>query len=343
MRSKGLVTLLAVTVVAVILAVLAVRGGGTARNDPLAGTAVLPEVAKRLNDVGRVALARGDVKTTLVRQGDQWTVEEKGLYPADEIKIHQVLLGLAELTLVEPKTRKPDLYARLDLDDADKKGTKSTLVTVTDAKGSLLGEVIAGKRKVDQLGGGNDGIYVRKPGDAQSWLARGTLDVSGDTAQWLDKKIVDLPAAKVKLVAMTAADGAKLTIQREKPEDKLALVEPPLPAGRTLKTGALDDTAGALAGLELTDVRPAKDFDFPKDGVATARYETFDGMVLTIALASKDGADWVRIGVTGAGDGAKAATDLDAKLSPWIFAIGSYKAKTLRSKLDDLMEPAKAS
>ena len=39
-----------------------------------------------------------------------------------------------------------------------------------------------------QLGGGNDGIYVRKPGDAQSWLARGTLDLSGDTAGWLDNE-----------------------------------------------------------------------------------------------------------------------------------------------------------
>ena len=59
-------------------------------------------------------------------------VEEKGGYPADVAKVQQALLGLADLTFVEPKTRKPDLYPRLEVEDADKPGTKSTLVTVTD-------------------------------------------------------------------------------------------------------------------------------------------------------------------------------------------------------------------
>ena len=66
--------------------------------------------------------------------------------------MHQALLGLADLAFVEPKTKKPDLYPRLELEDADKKGAKSTLVTVSDDKGSLLGEIIAGKRSVDAAG-----------------------------------------------------------------------------------------------------------------------------------------------------------------------------------------------
>jgi len=343
MAHKGLAGLVAVTAAAVVAAVLLVRGNAAPKDDPLVGQPVLPEVTHRADDVGRITLVHGGAKTTLLRHGDNWVVEEKGDYPADAAKVHKVVLGLAELTFVEPKTRKPDLYSRLEVGDADKKDAKSTLVTVADAKGSLLGEIIAGKRSIDQLGGGNDGIYVRKPGDAQSWLARGTLQVDGAAPQWLDKKVLDLPQAKVKDATLTAADGGKLAFARAKPEDKFALAVP-VPAGKKLKSGdPLDTPAGALADLELSDVAPAKDFAFPTTGVAEARYESFDGLVITVRLAQKDGKDWARIAASGTGAAEKDAAALNAKLQPWIFGLESFKAKMLETKLDDVVETPKPS
>ncbi|HXQ51333.1 MAG TPA: DUF4340 domain-containing protein [Stellaceae bacterium] len=343
MQNKGLIGLIAVTAVAVAVAVLVARGGGAPKDDPLVGTRVLPEIGQRLDGVARIALVRGDIKTTLVRKGDAWNVEEKGGYAANATKVHQAILGLADLAFVEPKTKKSDLYPRLELEDADKKGAKSTLVTVSDDKGSLLGEIIAGKRSVDALGGGNDGLYVRKPGDAQSWLARGTLDLSGDTAGWLETKLLDVPADQVKSVTLTAPDGASFTFTRLKQGDALALATPP-PAGKKLKSdSALDEPAGALAGLELSDVQPAKDMTFPPGVVAGARYETFDGLVVTVSLVNKDGTEWARIAATGSGDAQARAADLGAKLSPWVFGLPTYKTKLLRTKLDDLLEAAKGS
>lgn len=343
MKNRGLVALLAVTLLAVIAAVFAARGGSGPRTDPLAGRKVLPEFAERVDTVGRITLVRGGIKTTFVRQGDNWVIDEKGDYPADAAKVHAMVLGLADLSFVEPKTRKADLYARLELDDPDKKDAKSTLVTASDEKGSLLGEIIAGKRKIDELGGGNDGIYVRKPGDAQSWLARGTLDLSGDTAAWLDKKLLDIPADKVKTVTLTPADGAKLAFTRNKEGEAFALTTAP-PAGKKLKSdSALNDPAGALAGLELSDVMAAKALAVPQQGVSQARFEGFDGLVVTVSLFSQNGNDWARIEASGTGDAAKEAADLQAKLSPWIFGLPSYKAKLMETKLDDVVEAPKGS
>jgi hypothetical protein len=218
MQNKGLNALVAVSLVAAVAAVLLSRGGTGAPNDPLAGKPVLPGLAEHIGDIARVTLMHGGAKTTLVRAKDDWGVEERGLYPAESDKVHQALIGLAELTFVEPKTRKPDLYPRLQVEDAAKKDAKSILVTASDDKGSLLGEIIAGKHLVDQLGGGNDGVYVRKPGDAQSWLARGTLDLAADTKDWLQKPILDLPATQVKDAELDAPGGGKLGFARGKPE-----------------------------------------------------------------------------------------------------------------------------
>ncbi len=326
MRPKGLIGLVLVTAAALIVAVVLAAGSGASSADPQSGAAVLPELAKRADDVARLTLVHGESKATLLRQGDQWRVEEKSGYPADPTKVHQVLLGLAELRYVEAKTRKPEFYPRLEVEDAGQKGAKSTLVTASDEKGGLLGEILAGKRRVDQLGGGVDGIYLRKPGEAQSWLARGTLDLAGDTLGWLDRKVIDLPQEKVKEAVLIQPDGSKLDIARDKPEDPLALKGS---ATATLKS----DTAAS---------EPAN-VTFPKEGIAHAEYTSFDGLTIKVALVEQDGKSWARFEASGAGDGEKAAAELNAKLSPWVYALPDYKAKALKTKLAELVAPAKRS
>jgi hypothetical protein len=340
-QHKGLVALVAVTVLAVVLAAVVARTTGP-QPDPLAGRPVLSEVASRLGDVGRMALVHGDQKTTLVRDGDKWSVEERGGYAANVTKVRQALLGLADLTYVEPKTAKAASYSRLEVEDTGGKDSKSTMVTLADTKGALMGDVITGKHRDDQLGGGEGGVYVRKPGTAQSWLARGKLDLAGNTAEWLDKTLLDLPGVQVKQVVLTQADGSSITIGRDKAGDKLALAN--MPKDKKLKYDSiLDDAAGTLGGLQLDDVAPAKDFAFPASGVSHAQFIAFNGETIAIDLADKDGKSWAKITATGTGDGAKAATDLNTKVAPWIYALPSDKAKTLRDKLDDLVEAPKAS
>jgi len=343
MRAKGLTALLLLTAAAVVLAVLVSNGGGTGATDPQIGTVVLPDVRQKLADVTRMTLIHGDATTTLLRKDGKWIVEEKGGYPADQAKVAQAVRGLADLRYVEAKTRKPDLYARLEVEDAGKKDAKSTLVTVSDDKGSLLGEIIAGKRRIDQLGGGSDGIYVRKPGDAQSWLARGTLELAGDGAQWLDRSIVDVPRDKIKEVALIQPDGSRLDIGHDKPEDALALKG--APADTKLKSDTvLVEPTTALASLTLSDVRPATELPLPESGVSRAEFTTFDGVTFKVALIDQDGKSWARVEVSGgSGDAAKDAQALDAKLRPWVFAIPDYKAKAMRTKLADVTAPPKAS
>lgn len=341
MQNKGLAGLFAVTVVAVAAAVVVSLPSGPSAN-PLVGKPVLPEVTKHLGEVGRMTLVHGTDKTTLVRKGNSWSVVERGGYPANEAKVRRALLGLADMRYVDPKTSNPALYSRLDVQDAGAKNSKSTLVTLTNAKGALLGEVITGKHRANQLGGGVGGVYVRKPGTAQSWLARGDVDLNGGTASWLDKKILDLPSAQVKEAVLVQPDGAKATIVRDKPKAKFHLVD--MPKDKKLKYHSiLNDTAGALAGLDLKDVRPAKGFGFPRDGVTKDRFVSFSGLTVAVDLADKDGKSWARFTASADSAAAKRAADLNAKLSPWVYALSNSTAQTLRDKLGDLIESAKAS
>ncbi len=277
-----------------------------------------------------------------MRQGQDWVAEERAGFPADAGKVQQTLLGLADLRYVEAKTRKAQSYPRLGVEDGGGKESRSTLITIADDKGGSLGEIIIGKRRVDQLGGGNDGIYLRKPSDAQSWLARGALELDGTFASWLDRKVVDIAPEKVKQATLTQPDGSAFTIARKAADDPLELVD--VPGSTKLRNvGALEGPASALANLELTDVRPAGEIAIPEAETAHAEFITLDGLTIKIALLDKDGVTWARLAASGSGDAEKTANDLNARLSRWVYAIAPASAAALRTKLSELIEPPKPS
>jgi hypothetical protein len=277
---------------------------------------------------------------TLIRDGDNWLVAEKGNYPANAAKISQIVRAMADLTLVEPKTQNPDLYPRLEVEDPG--NGKSTLVAVKDKSGGDLAQAIVGKRRYDRLGAGNDGVYLRKPGEAQSWLARGTLDPSGDAANWLDRQIIDISEKKIAKVTLTQADGSKLVISRSAPEAKFAVEDAPADAkfkGETATSGP----ATALETLDLDDVKPAGELPVPDKNVVTASFTTFDGLTVDLRLMERDKADWIAISAAGSGPAEANAKKIEDKVSHWTYAIPAYKANLLKTKLADLIEPAKGS
>jgi hypothetical protein len=340
MQKRGFLWLAAATLVLVVLAIVSVargdRAGGSADIDRLA----LPDLGTKLRDLAWIRLSHGAAKTDFAEVNGQWTIVPKGSYPAAPGKVRQLLLGLASLTLVEPKTDRPDLFARLGLDDP--KEGHSTLVTLQDHTGATVAELIVGRQRAGRFGGGEDGVYVRRPGENRTWLARGSLNVSGDTIEWLDRRILDIPEQRIASVALTDETGAVLTLRRAEP--KAAFTVEGAPAGAKLKPApALAEPAGALRGLELLDVKPATDLAMPEQGTPTAKYTTFDGLALQIRLTRRDNADWVV--VTAFGDGAAAAETkaLNDRIGRWAYAIPEAQATLMRRKLADLLEPPKGS
>ena len=340
MHSKGVISLMAVAALSVVVAAVVSMTGGAVPVDPLAGKPVLARVAAKPEDVAKVIVKRSTGTATFVRQGNAWSVAEKSGYPADAAKIRKMLLGLAEITYVEPKTAEPNLYKRLNVEDPSAQKSQSALVEVYDNQGGALGSVIAGRRRIDELGGGADGVYLRLPNDARSWLARGTLDLDSDIVQWLDRRIVDVGEKRTKQAVLQQPDGTTLTIDRDKPEDKFAAKD--LPAKRKLKSDTgMVEPATALQAFDLTDVKAASEAAFPKDGISTATYTTFDGLAVKVELAKLGESDWIRLSATGSGDDkVKAEVDtLNKRWSPWVYGIAPYKAGALRTKVDDLLEP----
>ena len=166
---------------------------------------------------------------------------------------------------------------------------------------------------------------------------------AGEIVDWLDRRILDIPAARIASIKVTGDDGAMLTLE-------------PGAAGRTLcrrptrrpiqnsRPAALAEPAGALAALDLADVKPAADQPMPDSGVATASFTTFDGLTIDVR-AGLEGRqrDWLAIAASGQDAAEAEAKAINAKLGGWSYAMTQDRAKLLRTRLADLVEPPKGS
>jgi len=223
MQTKGLIALVVATVIVAGAAIALSLSGLRSVADAGSGQTVFANFAAKIGDVAIFKIVGTGGTVTLQRQSQGWTIGEKGGFPADPGRIRQILLGFAELKLVQPKTRSVDSYPRLDVEDPGKEGGHARLVEFDDATAAKLGELIVGKRRPDRLGSGADGLYIRRPGDAQAWLAQGSVDLPAESKDWLDKKIVSIAPSRIRAVTLTHDDGTTLIIKRDKEDAKFAV------------------------------------------------------------------------------------------------------------------------
>ena len=210
-------------------------------------------------------------------------------------KIREALIGLGELTILEPKTRKPEFYEKLGVQDVDAEGASSTEVTLTDSAGTTLAKLIVGNQRPAKGDSGQDEVYVRKFGEPQTWLAVGNLSVSTMADEWLDKDFLEVEPKRVRSLRISHPDATTLRVAKEKPEaDDFTLVN--LPTGTEVESQfAVNNIVSTVSSLSFEDVNPKREITFDDQSVVTAVFETFDGLEVTVTLLPKDETHYVKV------------------------------------------------
>jgi hypothetical protein len=282
--------LLAALLLAVVLGGMAWKiSSDKAPQTEVTRSALSAGLLDKLNEVSRIELRGADNSTTLKRAKDQWTVANRDDFPAEPAAVKRLLLGLADLQIVEAKTSLPDSYARIGVADPGA-GSDSLGVELYGAKDDKLLALVVGHKRE---GGQQSQRYVRRAGEAQSYLVNGKVEASADPITWLDARIVDVDTARVRQVVITPADGARIAIAKRKPKDNFfELVD--VPAGKVPRSKALVSSLGAvLLDLRFNSVAAAARFADAKP-LRQTTVETFDGLVTRIDEFEAEGKTWAR-------------------------------------------------
>lgn len=220
---------------------------------------------------------------TLERRDGDWRVAERDGWPADAGRISQYLFLLSQARRMEGKTSEPRLYPRLGVEP----------VSLPDAVGTEL--ELAGQAWRRKLLIGNahprlDGNYVRVGAEAQAWLTDLPVEFDKQPVAWLDKRLLDLPLARVRQVRVAAADGAKFSLSHR--DDRFRLDDAPSAAMRDSYLG--DTVAGALDQLRFEDL--ASD-DPASAAERTLDYASVEGMRVRLQVLRVADRHWLRVHV----------------------------------------------
>lgn len=251
------------------------------------GTFLFPELAKKGNEVAAIAVLSRGKSFRLVKEGDAWGAADKGGYPVNFDKVKDVVGKLAYFKVLEKKTDRPELFDKLELAGAEGEDAKSTRITLSDASGTVLADVLLGKS-----GGGGPGAsstYVRRPDENQTYEVTGSVYVDGTLTNWLDKQVLKLERARVHSVRTRQADGAMLAISKAAPDDKNFTVLD-LPENAELKwPGVADSIGGALEFLNFEDVEARGRIDFNDPKAVSTTMQTFDGLLVDAKVLEVEG------------------------------------------------------
>lgn len=269
---------------------------------PGTGQPVFPGLMAKINDVAEIGVSAPRGTITIVRKGESWGVKEKHRYPAHMGKVRGAIIGLGELKILEAKTRKPEFYEKLGVEDVGADGSLSTGVTLKDSAGTTLAEVIVGNQRPARGNPGQDEVYIRKSGDPRAWLAIGNLSIEKSAGGWLDEDFLEVEPKRVRRLQIIHPDATTLTLEKDAP-DELDFTLVNVPAGMEVQSQfVVNNIVSTVASLSLDDVKPTSEIPFDDQAVVIAVFETFDGLEGTVRLLRKDEKVYVKVSASFNGD-----------------------------------------
>jgi len=371
MNKTGLLILTAVTA-ALIAGAAALRPAETT-TAPAAGARFFPGLdATAVNAVDRLRITAEGKSFTLERKDGTWIVREKGGYPATFARVKEALVSLSQLKRFERKTSDPSRYDKLDLEDPAKKGASSKRLTAFVGD-KAVADVIVGRSNAKEILFGRSLVYIRLPGDRQSWLAAGDPKLAAEIGDWLDRKVLDVKTGRIREVVQTAAAAGQDATESSRVPDRIIVGKAKaddeefklrnLPEGREIKGERFLRYIGeSLDNLTLEDVRPVGEVDFAGKAAGGAEFRTFDGLVVTARLArtgkpDEDDKYWMTFGAAvdeaallkekpKAGSDLKPAAEIrkeakaiNARTAGWAYKVSSTVTRFLRYTMADILKP----
>lgn len=252
-------------------------------------TSLYPSLKGKLASVSGLSIykAQDQLAVELAKDGANWKVKQRNDFPADVVKVNQILIALEGAVIHEQKTSNPDNYSALavqDLSDASTSGIRIEL-----AGTSTPVNLIVGKKD-----GGTRSTFVRRAGEKESWLIGGELDVPAEPGQWLKKELLNVGADRVQEASIDVSGSPSYSAFKSTRADANFDVRG-IPKGRELNSVTVANPAAqALSALQMDDVRPASELANEKKS-AHAEFRTFDGLIVEFVGYPSDEHRWITV------------------------------------------------
>ena len=332
-----LCVLTALTIAAASLAQLHERRGDRLK---LSGERVFPALSARLSEVHSIAIKSAKAQFVLKRrENDAWVAASQHGYPVKSERVNRVLVALAELEIIAPKTARSELYRRIGVGQPDADSARSRQITLKTKSGRVLADLIAGQQRHARTGRRDSGTYIRRPGEARAYLAAGLLDLSDTIYPWLQTRIVDIAPSQIRRVAIHPRNGKRLlAIRPERGAPAMGIAD--LPPGARPQVEAVRELAHVLEGVRFDTVEPLEKARLAAP-LAKARISTFDGLRVSVNVYRRLNAYWLTFDAAAAQEAPQStiarAETLKARTAGWAYKVADYLGERFSQSLDSIL------
>jgi len=170
-----------------------------------ANVTLYPDIINVLDKVSNINLQNKE-KTLSFKKNNtgDWEIINKDNFPAQMNLVNDLLLGVANLKVIEQKTKDPKLYSLLQVDDVTNENSNAIAMTLKDLNDNILVNLLVGKRERQTiLGSKAEQLYIRKDGDPQSWLVEGNLPVSLEFKDWVNQPLLPITANDIQKIIIS--------------------------------------------------------------------------------------------------------------------------------------------
>jgi hypothetical protein len=175
-------------------------------------------------EVSTIEIAGPERSTTLVKQGDQWTVAERDNFPADSRTINDLLRTLSELKVTQGIEAGPSFAPSFGMDETSTDpAERGVTTTFKGSEGKELARLTFGKNlesaaaSASPFGGGATGRYVRNHNDESGFYAVSEVFgiLSPDPKNWLADDFIRVEKIQSVSVTRPGSDEIEWTLVRE--------------------------------------------------------------------------------------------------------------------------------
>lgn len=348
MTHRTVLILLVLAILGVGAAVYGISSRTNVQTTDFNGERLFPGLLEEARTVTEVEVIQSGTALTFDRKDNQWVLRESGGYPVHTNLVTKVILSISSMELLEAKTAMERRLPTLNLGDPSDPKSNSQRVILKNDQGDVLADIVVGSANYFLPETTTGGMYVRRPGEMQSYLVRGLVDIGEEPRNWLVRDIVDIQADQVARAEVTQPDGEKLIVV---PEEGVTggFSFANMPEGRKLKSQfAPRNIAALVSGFVLNDVRRSAETPLDDDEAYVANFLIKTGMTIDMRIWRVADKQYLRISADAGtaapdSDAAKLAAEINARAEGWTYIIPEYQYEQISKKMADVTEPIEGS
>ena len=296
------------------------------------GELIFENIKKELNDIKEINIDNKKKKISIRKDQDIWYMSTKSGYKVKNEIVRKNLIQISELRFFEKKTEDESLYSRLNLDYPNDEDSESKYISIIDNDKKVLVEFILGKKK-------ENGVYIKKIKDKETWLTLGTLDMSSAEEDWLETRILNIDYKDVKKVSINHLNKKNESFSLTKDDKNENFLIDKLTKEQIPKSDLIANFIGYLfTNLTFEDVIE-REGNVDNKVIIKINFKLFDGVNIFASIYNKDKDKWINIDI-------ESQSVLKLKenekifvnnIENWSYKLSSKKYNVSDTKFEDLL------